>query len=151
MGDMGEELEDDDVVVVEHLLELDDVFDVLLEFVGGDELVDAGNEDVLVVGAVEYLDDSAGRALGVGAPEKVGRGLGVDAPEKGVTEFEGCGLLEGGDVATLGIYAVEDVADGSVFTGGVHALKDDEHRFLLGGVEDLLELCKLVAVLCENI
>src|SRR4051812_46737991 len=99
MGDMEEELEDDDVVVVEHLLELDDVFDVLLEFVGGDELVDAGNEDVLVVGAVEYLDDSAGRDLG------------VDAPEKVVTEFEGCGLLEGGDVATLGIYAVEDVAD----------------------------------------
>ena len=94
-----------------------------------------GGEDVFVVGAVEDADHSAGRDLGLAAPEEV------------VAEFEGGGDFEGRDVAALGIDAGEDVADDAVFAGGVHALEDDENGFCLGGVEEFLEVGELRAVL----
>ena len=76
--------------------------------------MDAGREDVLVVGAVEDADHAAGRDAVVGAPEEV------------VAGFKGSGDFEGGYVAALGVDAGEDVADGAVLAGGVHALEDDE-------------------------
>ncbi len=127
MGDVEEELEDDDVVVGEHGLELVDVVESAADFFRGDELVDAGGEDVLVVGAVEDLDHAAWWDLG------------VDAPEEVVAGFDGGGDFECGYVAALGVDAREDVADGAVLAGGVHALEDDEHGLLLAGVEDFLK------------
>ena len=91
-----------------------------------DELVDARGEHVFVVGAVEDADHAARRDLG------------VDAPEEVVAGFERGGHLEGCDIASLGVDAGEDVADGAVFAGGVHALKDDEQGLGLAGVEDIL-------------
>jgi hypothetical protein len=100
--------------------------------------VDAGGEDVLVVGAVEDVDHAARRDLGVGAPEKV------------VAGFEGGGDFEGGDVAALGVDAGEDVADGAVFACGIHALEDDEEGLGLVGVEGVLEVGEEGAVLDED-
>jgi hypothetical protein len=132
------ELEDEDVVVVEKALELVDVFEPPVRNVAGDEFVDARREDVFVVRTVEDADHAAWRDLG------------MDAPEEVVTGFEWSGDLEGGDVAALGVDAGEDVADGSVFTRGVHALQDDEQGFGLTGVEDILKLIEPVAMLDQD-
>ncbi len=118
-GEVEEELEDDGVVVVEALFEVDDLIEALVDGLFADVTVDAGGEDVFVVGAVEDADHAAGRDLGLAAPKEV------------VAELEGGGDFEGGDVATLGVDAGEDVADDAVFAGGVHTLKDDEDGFCL--------------------
>ena len=75
---------------------------------------------------------------------------GVDAPEEVVASFERGGDFELSDVAALRIDAGEDVADGAVLAGGVHALQDDEQRLGLAGVEDLLQIGELLAVLDED-
>jgi hypothetical protein len=137
-GDVQEELEDDDVVVDEHALEGVDVFEATTHRLGGDELVDTRGEDVFVVRAVEDADHASGRDCGVSAPEEV------------VTGLKRCGHLERGDIAALGVDAGEDVADGAVLAGGVHALENDEQGLLLAGVEDLLQLVELSAVLDED-
>jgi hypothetical protein len=127
-GDVEEELEDDDVVIDEEVLELVDVVEALADDFGGNQLMDAGDEHILVVGAVEDADHSTGGNRGVTAPEEV------------VTGFERSGNFEGCNVATLRIDAGEDVADGPVLAGGVQALKDDEDGLLLTGVKDFLVL-----------
>jgi hypothetical protein len=137
IGDVEEELEEDDVVVVKHALELDDVFDMLLELAGGDELVDAGDEDVLVVGAVEDFDHAAWRDLGMNAPEEIVPGF-----ERG-RFFEGCNL------AALRVDPTEDMADGPIFACGIHALKDNEERLLLTGEEDILQIDEFAAMTFE--
>ena len=136
--DVEVELEDEDVVVGEEALELVDVVEATVGLVAGDELVDARGEDVLVVGAVEDADHAAGRDLG------------VDAPEEVVAGFERGGDFELGDVATLRVDAGEDVADGAVFAGRVHALKDDEQGLGLAGVEDVLKVGELFAMFGED-
>jgi len=138
VGDVQEELEDDDVVVKERALELVDVFEAAPDGLGGDELVDPRREDVLVVRAVEDADHAAR-----------GNGL-VNAPEKIVACFEGRWDLEGGYVAPLGIDAGEDVADRAVFAGGIHSLEDDEQRPLLAGIEDVLQAGQLLSMLDED-
>jgi len=138
VGDVEEELEDDDVVVGDGLLPLVDVLHALVGGFGADEAVDAGGEDVFVVGAVEDFDHAAGWGLDLAAPEEV------------VAGFDGGWDLEAGDVAALGVDAGEDVVDGAVFAGGVHALEDDEEGFGLRGVEDVLEVRELVAMFGED-
>ncbi len=115
-----------------------DVVEPLTDDFGRDELVDAGDEDVLVVRAVEDADHAAGGDGCVGSPEEV------------VTGLERGGDFEGSDVAALRIDAGEDVADGAVLAGGVHALEDYQDRFLLAGVEDFLEFVEGVAVFGED-
>jgi len=67
-----------------------------------------------------------------------------------VPGFKRCGNFELSDVASLRVDAGEDVADGTVLAGSVHALKDDEKGFLLRGVEDFLQISELFPVLCED-
>jgi hypothetical protein len=67
-----------------------------------------------------------------------------------VTGFERGGNFEGGDVAALRVDAGEDVADGAIFAGGVHALEDDEQSFGLTGVEDVLQVGELLAMLDQD-
>jgi len=67
-------------------------------------------------------------------------GTSMDAPEEVVAGFEGGGHFEGRDIAALRIDAGEDVADGAILAGGVHALEDDEQGLGLAGVEDVLQI-----------
>jgi hypothetical protein len=137
-GDVEVELEDEDVVVGEETFEFVDVFEAAVRDVAGDELVDAGGEDVFVVGSVEDADDAARRDLGVYAPEEVVAGL------------ERSGDFEGGDSAALRVDTGEDVADGTVFACGVHALENDEKSLGLAGVEDILKVGEPSAVFSEE-
>jgi hypothetical protein len=136
--DVKVELKNEHVVVGKHALELVDIFKALIDDVNGDDFVDSGPQDVLVVGAVEDADHAAGRDLLVDSPEEVVAGL------------EGRGDFELGDVAALGIYAREDVADGAIFACGVHTLEDDEEGLGLAGVEDVLKIRQLAAVFGEG-
>src|SRR5215467_1190856 len=74
----------------------------------------------------------------------------MDAPEEVVAELKRGRNFELGYVAALGVNAGEDVADGAVLTGGVHALEDDEKGFGLAGVEDVLKFGELVAVFDQD-
>src|SRR5580700_2640503 len=61
-------------------------------------------------------------------------------PEKIVVEFLGTRSLEGIDLATLRVHAGHDVLDGSIFSGRVHALKDEQQCGAILGVELVLKL-----------
>jgi hypothetical protein len=136
--DVEIELEDEDVVVGEEAFELVDVVEATLRDFAGDELVNARGQNIFVVGSVEDADHTARGHLCVNAPEEV------------VAGFERGGDLEGGDVAALRVDAGEDVADGAVLAGCIHALQDDEERFGLAGVEDVLQVGKLGALRGQN-
>ena len=89
--------------------------------------MDPGDQDVLVVGAVEDADPAAfGQAAG-GAPEEV------------VFEVVIGGLFEAEHLAALRVHPGHHMADRAVFTGGVHALKDQQQRPMVGGVMQLLQ------------
>ena len=89
--------------------------------------MDPGDEDVLVVGAVEDADPAAfGQAAG-GAPEEV------------VLEVVIGGLFEAEHLAALRVHPGHHMADRAVFAGGVHALKDQQQRPMIGGVMQLLQ------------
>ena len=78
------------------------------------ELLDAHDEHVLVVRAVEDADLAALR-------EHV-----VDAPEEVVRELGRARGLEAGDAHAHRVEAAERVLDGAVLARGVHALQHDE-------------------------
>ncbi len=54
-------------------------------------------------------------------------------------QFVGAGLLEAGNLAPLRIDAGHDVPNGSIFAGGVHALKDQQQRVAVGSVVQVLQ------------
>ena len=60
-------------------------------------------------------------------------------PQIVVSEFFRCGLLEGGDLDSLRVGAIEYMADGAILASRVHRLEHDQHLVLALGVEDLLQ------------
>ena len=76
--------------------------------------VDAHDQDLFVVRAIEDADAAAFRQVLEGPPEKV------------VVEVLGAGLLERRHLAALGVDARHDVLDGAVFAGGVQRLKNQQ-------------------------
>ena len=103
------------------------------EALGAEETgVDAHDENLLVVGAIEDADLAAGGEVGLGAPEEV------------VGKFLGGGLFEAGDVAALRVNAGHDVADGAVFASGVHGLEDDGKGVATGGVVQALQVAERI-------
>ena len=114
-GDVQVELEDDGSVGGEGVLPVVDLAQAAADGLFIELAVDARDQDILIVRAVEDADHAAGGKALLAAPEEVMLG------------FERGGRLEAGDVAALRVDAGEDVADGAVFAGGVHALQHDEH------------------------
>ena len=86
----------------------------------------AGNQDLLVVGAVEDTDHPPlGQHL-AGAPEEV------------VAELLGGRLLERLHLATLGIDTRHHVPDGPVLAGSIHGLEHDQEGVGVVGPEQSL-------------
>lgn len=127
-GDVEEELEDEGAAGGKETFESVDVVVAGFPDGFGDEGVDADDEDVFVVGAVE---EGGGSFCG---------SVRVDAPEKIVAELFGGGDFEAGDGGALGVEVAEEGAEGAVFATGVHALQDDEEAVLSGGVKEGFEL-----------
>ena len=100
--------------------------------------VDAHDEDVFVIAAVEDADVAA-----------IGKDLEA-APEIIVIELLGRGSLKGIDLAALWVDAGHDVFDNAVLAGGVHGLEDEEQRPFVVGVEAVLELCEDFDTFCEG-
>ena len=140
-GEVEEEFEDAGAVAVEvGFVVVDggvavgpDIGDGVGEALGAEETgVDAHDENLLVVGAIEDADLAAGGEVGLGAPEEV------------VGKFLGGGLFEAGDVAALRVNAGHDVADGAVFASGVHGLEDEENGVATGGVVQALQVAERI-------
>ena len=91
----------------------------------------AGDQNLLVIGAVEDADPPAFGQIAGGAPEKV------------VFQFGGAGMLEAEHLAALRIDPGHHVLDGAVLSGGIHRLKDQQDGVAVGGVEQLLARAQL--------
>ena len=90
-----------------------------------------GQEHLLVIGAVEDHQLAAAGCQLVGAPQEMMGFL-----------FRGR-FFEGRNSARRRIGRGEDVADGDILAGGVHALQDDEDAVRLSGEHQLLQLAQL--------
>src|SRR5256885_10990221 len=92
--------------------------------------MDAHHQQLFIIGAVEYSNFSPLRNDFVLAPEEV------------MVQLFIAGGLESVHITALGIYAAHDVLDGAVFTGGIHALKNQQQRPAVLGIELLLHLAE---------
>jgi hypothetical protein len=89
----------------------------------GDQLVDADDEHVLVVGAVEDRHFPPSGSLLVNPPEEI------------VSQLLGGRLLEADHAAPLRVHGAEDVVDRAVLAPRVQPLQADEKRETAVGVE----------------
>lgn len=90
----------------------------------------AHDQHLLVVGSVEDADTPA---LGQGT---------LGAPKEVVVKFLGAGVLEAEHLAALRIDAGHDVADGTVLTGRVHSLEDQQQGVAVVGIKQTLQLAE---------
>jgi hypothetical protein len=111
--DVQHDLQDPRAVVDQQPLEMVDTRIAFFDQRGRCQPLYLGDEDVLVMGAVEYTDHA------------LGRGVRMDAPDKIVGPFQRAGGLEVGHRAPLRIDPDGHRFDGAVFARRVHALKDE--------------------------
>ena len=128
LGDVEEELEDDDVVLGEMLLEGIDLVVTLPPDRARHEIVHAHHDHVLVMGAVEDPELAVVR-----------NGM-MDPPQVVVIPLIVGGNLERLDLDAGGVQPGHDVADGAVLASRVGRLEHDEERALVLGVHEVLEL-----------
>ena len=86
----------------------------------------AGDQHLLVIGAVEDADAAAFRQVARGAPEKI------------VLQLARARMLEAEHLAALRIDPGHDVADGAVLSRRVHGLEDQQQGVTVGGVQQVL-------------
>jgi hypothetical protein len=134
---MEEEFQDMGPVMGQKLLEMADALVAVLPGLSVDQLVDAGDEDILIVRAVEEGDLSLERHMG------------VDPPEEVVSQLLRGRLLEADHPGALGVEHAEHVIDRPVLAPGVERLQDDEDRVLLLRIEQRLHLRHLLAVVLD--
>ena len=99
--------------------------------------VHAHRQHFLVITAVEHTDAPAARQTARGAPEKI------------VVEILRRRLLERIHLAAGRINPGEHSADGAVLAGRVHRLEYQQHRMVVMGVEDALQLIQLFNLLLQ--
>ncbi len=119
------------------LLEAVDQVVAALDHVERSPVVDPHDQHVFVMRAVEDADEAC---FGQSS---------ADPPEEAVPLLLGSGLLEGSDLDRLRVQVADHVCDRAVFPTRVHALKHDQQRALVLGVELILELEQLDLVLGE--
>jgi plasmid stabilization system protein ParE len=100
-------------------------------------VLDADDEDVLVVRPVEYTDPTFGGSALVVPPKEVVVGL------------LGARGLEGRYPTSLRVDAAEDMLDGAVFPSRIHGLQHDQQSPLILRVETLLEVLYAPALLLQ--
>lgn len=144
-GEVEVEFEDYGAVTYEVLFEivyvLVSVWPEVVAVVGWGKLLfgedfgaDFDDEDVFVVAAVEYADAASLGECFVVSPQKI------------VVEFFFGGGFEAFDLAALGVDAGHDVADGSVFSRGIHPLQNNQHRIRVACPKQLLHTNEFLLV-----
>ena len=96
------------------------------------------DQHFLVIGTVEDADAAAFRQTLGGAPQKI------------VLQFRSTGMFETEHLAALGIDAGHHVPDGAVLAGGVHRLKNQQHRIAVGRVVKMLQRAQLLHLFFEE-
>ena len=132
LGDVEVELENVRVVLDELLLERVDLVVPARPDRLRDQIVDADDEHVLVVRAIEDGHFSPGRRRPVNPPQEV------------VCQLLGGRLLEPRHATALRVHRAQDVVDRPVLAARVHPLQADQERAPSIGVEQLLELAQLL-------
>src|SRR5258708_40199912 len=100
---------------------------------GGEQLrVHANDQDLLIIGAIEYADP---------APlwQTTGR-----VPQKVVRQLRGAGLFETENLAALRIDAGHDVLDGPILSARIHPLQDQQQRMPVVRIEEELRRAELL-------
>src|SRR5450759_4888751 len=105
-----------------------------LDHVGSGQLLDLGDEHILVVRTIEDGDVAWPRQFLLEPPEEM-------VPQFGCTWRD-----EGTDVHTLRIHRRHQVADRSVLTAGVQSLQNNQDRLFLLREEALLKIEQLGSV-----
>ena len=100
-----------------------------------DQVVDADDEHVLVVGAVENGHFSLGRRGPVNPPQEV------------VCQFLGGRLLEPHHTTALGIHRTQEVVNRPVLARRVHPLQADQEGAPSVGIEQFLQRSQFLLVL----
>src|ERR1700689_1046008 len=101
--------------------------------------MNAGDQDFLVVGTIEYPDPPPGRQAPRGAPEKI------------MLQLVRAGLLETEDVHALGIDPRQDMADGAVFSRRIHGLKNEKQRKAVRRIKETLKFAQFGQVRPEDL
>ena len=78
------------------------------------------DQHLLVIGSIKDADPSPFRKIACGAPEKI------------VLQFGGAGMFETEDLTALRVDPGHHMPDGTVFSGGIHRLKDQQNRVAVG-------------------
>ena len=98
----------------------------------------AGDQHLLVIGAVEDADPPAFRQIARGAPQKI------------VLQFDGAGMLEAEDLAALRVDPGHHMPDGAVLSRRIHRLENQQDRIAVGCVVKLLLRAQLRNVLLQQ-
>ena len=98
----------------------------------------ADDKHLLVVGSVEDPDPPAFRQIAGGAPEKI------------VLQFGGAGMFKAEYLAALWVNPRHHMLDGTIFSGRVHRLKDQQDGIAVGCVEKFLQRAQLRNVLSQE-
>src|ERR1019366_1944495 len=131
LADVQEEFQYLHVVFAQRLFKLVDLVVTPRPDILGNEVVDAYDENIFVMRAVENPDIAV-----------LGNGL-VYAPEKIVRGFLGRWRFEWRDGASLRVHAGHYVPNRAVFSGGIDSLKNDQQGVFVLGVEQVLQLVEL--------
>ena len=97
------------------------------------------HQHFLVVASVVHADHAFRRC-----------GLGM-APQEIVVQFLRARRLEAGDVAPLGVHALQHALDAAVLAARVHGLEDQEQRMAILRVQLLLEFAYLFRILLHGL
>ena len=87
----------------------------------------AGDQHLLVIGAVEDADPPAFRQFTGGAPQKI------------VLQFGDAGMFEAEHLAALWVDSGHHVLDGPVLSRCIHPLKDQQHGISVRCPQKLLQ------------
>src|SRR5665647_3124251 len=96
------------------------------------------NQHLLIIGSVKDADPAAFRQTLGGAPQKI------------VIQFCSARVFKAEHLAALWIDTGHDVPDGAVLAGGVHRLKNQQHRIVVRGVVKTLQRAQFLYMFFEN-
>ena len=98
----------------------------------------ARDQHLLVIGSVEDPDPPPFRQITCGAPEKI------------VFQLGGAGVFEAEHLTALRVHPGHHMPYGTVFSGGVHRLKNQQQGMAVGCVMQMLQRTQLLDMLLEQ-
>src|ERR1700682_1272724 len=101
--------------------------------------MDANHQHLFVIRPIEYPNVAALGQAARGSPKKI------------VLKLLLGWRLERINLAALGIHPRHHMLDGSIFSGRIHGLEDQQHRPAILGIELVLQLCQAKIALSQRL